>query len=291
MPDSIKIFVVTGLALLAFAANSIFCRLALQPSNIDPASFTSIRLISGALALIIILVIRPGSDSLNITKTLFTKQSWNWLGALLLFSYAILFSFVYTLLDTATGALILFATVQIFLLISQLVQGYRFSTVEIIGIILAMIGFIYLTLPGASRPDWLGLLLMSLAGISWGGYTLVGKHASHPTKNTAENFLRCVPITIIAWIIFSDQYSINAWGILWAVLSGVFASAMGYSLWYYSVKHINMTQAALSQLLVPVLAAIGGVLLVKESVTSSFIISAVLIVLGIAMVSLTKRKG
>lgn len=227
---------------------------------------------------------------MQITKAAFTPNIKQWLGAVFLFSYAACFSFAYTMLDTATGALILFATVQLFLLMSQVIQGHRFNLKEILGIVLAILGFVLLTLPEATRPDWLGLGLMVIAGIAWAGYTLAGKVVQKISQNTTENFIRCIPLSLVLSLVFIQQLSINPSGVFWAILSGVFASGIGYSLWYYSVKRITITQAAISQLLVPILAGLGGVLLVDESLSNEFIGSALLILLGVALVSLAKRN-
>jgi drug/metabolite transporter (DMT)-like permease len=288
--ESIKLLLVTSLALIAFAANSVFCRLALEPSHIDPASFTSIRIISGAVAMAIILKFQTKMSISQLARLVIPMKARDWSGAILLFAYAIFFSFAYTLLDTATGALILFATVQFCLLFSQILKGHRFNLKEVAGILLAFAGFTALTLPNASRPDLIGLILMVVAGVAWAGYTLAGKLADDPTKNTGENFLRCIPLALVVWLAFKHQFDLNLTGVIWAVLSGVLASGIGYSLWYYAVKKITITQAAISQLLVPIIAGIGGVLLVNESLSSEFLFSAVLILLGVALVSLARSK-
>ncbi len=290
MTESIKLFTVTCIALIAFAANSVFCRLALESLDIDPASFTSIRLISGAIALAIILTFQSKTPLTQITKAAFTPNITQWSGTVYLFSYAACFSFAYTMLDTATGALILFATVQLFLLLSQAIRGHRFNLKEILGIVLAILGFVLLTLPEATRPDWFGLGLMVIAGIAWAGYTLAGKVAQKVSQNTTENFIRCIPLSVVLSMVFIQHLAVSPSGILWATLSGVFASGIGYSLWYYSVKRITITQAAISQLLVPIIAGLGGVLLVDESLSTEFISSGLLILTGVALVSLAKPK-
>ncbi len=294
MNHSLRLLIVTSLALIAFAANSVFCRLALLSHKIDPVSFTSVRLLSGAAALALIIKVQAKGNTLNWSHIVFPRSSNHWIGALLLFSYAIFFSFAYTLLDTATGALILFTAVQIFLLSAQVIKGHRFSLIEILGILLAFTGFVLLNYPNASRPNLLGLGLMIVSGIAWGGYTLAGRIAKDHTINTAENFVRCIPLTFLTWFVFKlgfgSQIAISLSGLLWASLSGIFASALGYSLWYYVVKKISVTQAAISQLMVPVIAGLGGLLLVNESISMTLLQAGLLIILGIALVSLSSQK-
>lgn len=276
----IKTIVFTCLALLAFAANSVLCRLALGDKAIDAAGFTIIRLLSGILVLLIIVGLRRNKIKASIKG--------GWLASIMLFLYAITFSFAYITLDTGTGALILFGTVQITMILVSMISGVRLHISEWTGIAAAIAGFVYLILPGVTAPSATGFLLMSLAGIGWGSYTLMGRGSKAPLLDTAYNFLRTLPLVILLAMFMLDltQYSFE--GILYATLSGAIASGVGYTIWYAALPGLSTTQAAVVQLLVPVIAALGGVIFVSESVTPRLIISAGLILGGILIVVLGK---
>ena len=285
-------------ALCAFAANSVLCRLALGENTIDPASFTVVRLISGALALGIIVMLRSNASNASANSTMETasKQPFNqpqkptrtrtWLAPIMLFTYAISFSFAYVSLDTATGALILFATVQFSMLGINLLNGTKLRAVEWLGAMVSLSGFALLMLPGATQPSLFGFILMVISGIAWAIYTLEGKRSFQPVRNTAVNFWRSVPFAV-ALLIAALLYlpiTLSTQGILLTVASGVVASALGYTIWYSALRHLTVTLAALSQLTVPLIAAIGGLLWVGETLTSNLILSGSLILGGIFLV-------
>jgi len=276
----VKIIILTGLALIAFAANSVLCRLALGERTIDASSFTVIRLLSGAMVLLAIISIKS-----NKTDS-FTKGSWS--ASLMLFLYAITFSFAYVTLDTGTGALILFGSVQITMILLSLISGDRLHITEWAGVTIAFIGFVYLILPGVTTPSAIGFLLMIVAGIAWGIYTLKGRSSDDPLMDTAYNFLRTLPLVIILAIITVQNAHYSYEGVLLALLSGGITSGIGYAIWYIALGGLSATQAAVVQLLVPVIAAFGGVIFVSEAVTLRLTVSATMILGGILMVVLGK---
>lgn len=268
----------TLMAMIAFAANSVLCRLALGEHAIDAASFTEIRLFSGALMLFLILKTRSNSSSSN----------GSWFAGAMLFLYAMTFSYAYLSLSTGTGALILFGSVQITMIAFSLFAGERLNLSEWTGLVIAFAGFVYLVLPGASAPSLSGFLLMTVAGIAWGFYTLRGRGSTNPLADTACNFIRTLPLVmLLALVSFSTQqvhYSTN--GILLAILSGALASGAGYTIWYIALRGLVASQAAVVQLSVPVIAAFGGVIFVSESITLRLALSASLILGGILLVML-----
>lgn len=266
----------TGLALIAFAANSVLCRLALGDGAIDASSFTVIRLLSGAVVLFVIIRIN------NNDTTASARGSW--FASLMLFLYAITFSFAYITLDTSTGALILFGSVQITMILLSLYSGYRLHAAEWTGIGISFAGFIYLVLPGVTTPSVYGFLLMTVAGIAWGGYTLKGRGSTTPLLDTAYNFLRTIPFAIILAILAINTAHYSATGIVLAIISGAIASGIGYAIWYRAIRGLSTTQAAVVQLLVPVIAALGGVIFIAETVTVRLTISAIMILGGILIV-------
>lgn len=274
----IKTSVFTALALIAFAANSVLCRLALGEETIDAASFTVIRLLSGALVLLAILAFS------NDKEASASKGSWS--ASLMLFVYAVAFSFAYISLDTGTGALILFGSVQITMILLSLVSGNRLHLSEWVGVIIAFTGFVYLILPEVTSPSVMGFLLMIAAGIAWGMYTLKGRGSDHPLKDTAYNFLRTIPLVIILLVITIQDAHYSAAGVLLAVLSGGIASGIGYTIWYIALGGLSTTQAAVVQLSVPVIAAFGGVLFVSEAITARLTLSASMVLGGILLVVL-----
>ncbi len=266
----------TALALIAFAANSVLCRLALGEDTIDAASFTVIRLLSGAVVLLALLTLK------NSKKTADPKGSW-W-ASLMLFIYAVTFSFAYISLDTGTGALILFGSVQLTMILLSLVSGNRLNLPEWVGVFVAFAGFVYLVMPEVSSPSIKGFGLMTIAGIAWGVYTLKGRGSVNPLMDTAYNFLRTIPFVLILVIIAIRESHYSTEGILLAVLSGGIASGIGYTIWYKALRGLSTTQAAVVQLSVPVIAAFGGVIFVSEAITLRLTLSALLILGGISLV-------
>lgn len=272
----VKIILLTFTALTAFAANSVLCRLALGEELIDAGSFTAIRLLSGIIVLFILI---------NFFKT--SKKSaarGSWLSAVMLFIYAIAFSFAYKTLDAGTGALILFGSVQMTIITAAIISGERLSPSEAAGTGVAFTGFIYLMLPGVTAPSFTGFILMAAAGIGWGIYTLRGKGSVNPLADTASNFIRTMPFVIILLLISFYSGKLSAAGILLAVLSGGAASGLGYTVWYYALRGLTSVQSAVVQLLVPVIAAFGGVIFISEIISLRLIISSVLILGGILIV-------
>ena len=267
--------VLTVLALIAFAGNSIFCRLALGEFTIDPASYTAARLISGALTLWVIARFLQGSSS--------AKSGGGWISGAMLFLYAIAFSVAYISLSAGTGALILFASVQITMITVGLYHGERPDVLEWLGLCIAIAGLIYLVSPGITAPSLFGSALMAIAGIAWGIYSLRGRGATDPVGATAGNFLRTVPLALAVVFLWSSRLTISPMGLLWAVLSGSITSGLGYVIWYAALRGLTATRAATVQLSVPVLAALGGVVVLSEAITLRLIISAVIILSGVGL--------
>ena len=281
-----RTIVLTLFALFAFAANSVLCRLALNIEQVSPADFTSIRLLSAALILVLIIIIKDKSVLGNIT------QYGSHAGALFLFVYAASFSYAYITLSTATGALILFAAVQFTMLIRGWLGGNKMGYQEYIGILLSLLGFIYFVFPELEKPSIVGCLLMILAGIAWGMYSLIGAKSANPLYDTASNFIRLTPIAIIALTVmfFSFSIDISTKGLLYTFGSGALASGIGYSIWYQVLPKLKPSIAAVCQLSVPIWAALGGVLLVNEPINLHLAVSASVILGGILLVILAKKK-
>lgn len=271
----------TTLALLAFAGNSVLCRLALNSGEIDAASFTSIRLFSGAVFLLILVAIK--------TRKVIDVKSGSWLSAMFLFAYAITFSYAYISLDTGTGALILFGAVQITMIVSGLIKGNMLSIVEWIGLALAFTGLCILLLPGASSPSLVGFFLMAISGIAWGFYTLAGRDSKSPLIDTTNNFLRTVPLVLLIMFFTIADTEISNRGVVLAVASGALASGLGYAIWYTALAGLTVTKAAVAQLSVPIIAAFGGVIFSSETINTGLIVSSVFILGGIATVVASKK--
>jgi drug/metabolite transporter (DMT)-like permease len=276
-----KIFALTSLAMIAFAANSLLCRMALGDSAIDPASFTTLRLISGALILWLIVFLRRSGKTTNQRDFVATG---------FLFAYAILFSFAYISLTAGTGALILFGMVQATMILTGLLKGERPHWLAWLGISAAIAGLVYLVSPGVTAPPVTGAILMALAGIAWGGYSLKGRHAKEPVSATAYNFVFAVPLTLLTSVIMYNDMHLTVRGVVLALLSGVVASGIGYVIWYSALPHLSPTPAASVQLSVPLIAAFAGIVVLNEKLTVRLVIASVLILGGIAMVVLTKKK-
>ncbi|MDH5648984.1 MAG: DMT family transporter [Gammaproteobacteria bacterium] len=274
----VKTLILTVLALVAFAANSVLCRLALGDKTIDASSFTVIRLLSGALVLLVIV------KSKSNKKGMTARGSWS--AGFMLFLYAIAFSYAYITLDTGTGALILFGSVQITMILLSVISGNRLHLTEWLGIAIAFSGFVYLVLPGVSTPPLTGFVLMTTAGIAWGIYTLKGRTSNAPLMDTTFNFLRTVPLVMIVAVITLGHAHYSVEGILLAVLSGAIASGIGYTIWYAALAGLTATQATVVQLSVPVIAALGGVVFVSEVITPRLALSGAMILGGISLVIL-----
>ncbi len=278
-----KPFALTAFALTAFSFNSILCRMALAAGEIDPASFTTVRLVSGAVVLAALV--------LASRKTLSAAKSGNWFSAFFLFAYAVAFSFAYLGLTTATGALILFGCVQLTMFGVSLYLGVRPKPIEWIGLAVAFGGLVYLMLPGLSAPPLNSALLMAAAGIAWGGYTLRGKGSENPLADTAGNFLRSVPMVLSVALVFLPNLAASWRGVGWAVLSGAIASGVGYSVWYTALKYHMPTRAAVLQLSVPIITAVLGILLLAETASWRLITAGVLILGGIGLTLIQRKNG
>lgn len=272
--------------MFAFAANSVLCRLALSTEQVNPADFTSIRLLGAALILTLIIVIKDKSVIGNI------NQYGSLAGALSLFIYAAGFSYAYITLNTATGALILFAAVQFTMLFRGWLVGNKMGYQEYIGVLLSLLGFIYFVFPELEKPSLIGCLLMVLAGIAWGIYSLIGATSSHPLYDTASNFIRLAPVAILGLIImyFNLGIDISLKGLLYTLGSGALASGVGYTIWYQVLPKLKPSIAAVCQLSVPIWAALGGILLVNEPIDSHLLISSLVILGGILLVILNKKN-
>lgn len=272
--SSIRILLLTSLAMLAFALNSLLCRIALRDTGIDAATFTSVRLVSGALMLWLIVRLRGDVRT--------GKGSWP--SAVALFAYAAAFSFAYLSLTAATGALLLFGAVQVTMIGYGLCKGERLVGVQLLGFVIASGGLVGLLLPGLSAPPLHGALLMLAAGVAWGVYSLRGKGMGDPTRVTAGNFMRTVPITALLSLWMIGDATADTAGFAYAVASGALASAIGYAIWYSALPALRATTAATVQLSVPVIAAAGGVMLLGEPVTLRLVMASIAILGGIALV-------
>ncbi|MGH8216330.1 MAG: DMT family transporter [Rhodanobacteraceae bacterium] len=273
--------ILTALALIAFAGNSLLCRAALAHTRIDAASFTTVRLLSGVVVLWCLVWLRGGART----------GGGKWLSALALFAYAAGFSFSYVHLTAAVGALLLFGAVQTTMIGHGIWSGERMRWLQLVGLVLACGGLLVLLLPGLSAPPLAGALLMLGAGIAWGIYSLRGKHGGDPLKVTAGNFLRAVPMALVLSLLLSARASPDPAGIGYALLSGALTSGVGYAIWYTALPALKSTTAATVQLSVPILAAAGGVFFLGEPLTFRLLVASVAIIGGIALVILMgKRK-
>ena len=278
--SSARIIVLTSLTMIAFAGNSLLCRAALKATSIDAASFTTIRLVSGAVMLWLVTRMRAGAQSCE----------GNWISAFILFAYAAGFSFAYVNLPAATGALLLFGAVQATMICYGIWTGERLRTLQSAGLILAIAGLVGLLLPGLSAPPLPGSILMLGAGFAWGVYSLRGKGAGDPAMVTAGNFLRSVPVSAALSILTFSSASLDLAGVLYAVFSGALASGIGYVMWYTALPALKATSAATVQLSVPVIAALGGVIFIGETVTLRLLLASVAILGGIALVIVEKQQ-
>jgi len=276
--SNLRIFILTLITMVAFAGNSLLCRFALKNTGIDPASFTSIRILSGAIALWLLLRIRNGSSHI----------AGSWRSAFALFVYAATFSFAYVTLEAGIGALLLFSAVQVTMIGYGLWSGEKLSIKQTLGFILSLGGLVWLMLPGVSAPPIFGSALMICAGVGWGVYSLRGRREGDPASMTAGNFLRAVIPAFILSAIFIQSMKVDEMGIIYAVLSGAIASGAGYFIWYMALKGLKATIASVVQLSVPVIAAGGGIIFLNELITMRLVVSSVAILGGIAIVVLEK---
>jgi drug/metabolite transporter (DMT)-like permease len=278
----VRTIIFTLFSLVAFAANSVLCRLALAPAAIDAASFSSVRLIAGAITLLILTLIRQRS-AFRVRGT--------WISAALLFLYAVPFSFAYISLSAGTGALILFGAVQATMMVAALVSGERPHPWQWLGLVIALIGLVGLVLPGLTAPPLVGSVLMTLAGISWGFYSLRGRGTADALGDTTGNFVRALPFVIVVSLFAVGQFHVTPRGLMLAIWSGAVASALGYVVWYAALGGLTTTRAAAVQLSVPVLAATGGVVFLAEKVSLRLLVSAFLIVGGVALALMGRKRA
>lgn len=267
-------------ALVAFAANSILCRLALRATAIDAVSFTTIRVAAGAAMLGLLLALRRGGE----------RPRGDWRSALALYAYAILFSWAYLALSAGTGALLLFGAVQLTMFGVGLARGERLDVVQSVGFALAVGGVLWLLAPGVEAPPLANALLMLGAGVAWGVYSLRGRGSQAALADTAGNFLRAVPMALLMSLGFAASARVDAAGALYAVLSGAIASGLGYAVWYAALRDLSATRAATLQLAVPVLAALGGVALLHEAFSSRLTVATLAVLGGIALVVLRRER-
>lgn len=270
----------TLLALLAFAGNSVLCRIALKQAHIDPASFIAIRLVSGALVLALIVVLRGARPA----------AAGNWRSAAALFAYAALFSFAYVGLTTATGALLLFGAVQATMIAVGIWRGERLGPWQMLGMLCAMAGLVALLLPGLEAPPLSRAAMMIAAGAAWGVYSLRAKGAGDPTSATAGNFVRAAVLAVPLYLPFLASAQMDAAGVLYALASGAITSGLGYAIWYAALQNLRPATAATVQLSVPAIAALGGVLLLAEPFTWLLAGAFAAIIGGMAVVILTRPR-
>ncbi len=275
----LRLLTLTLLAMLAFAANSLLCRAALKHTEIDAATFTLVRIASGALVLWLIV-------RLHSTRRV---SAGNWISGFALFAYAAGFSFAYVSLPAATGALLLFGAVQATMIGWGYWSGERLRPRQLLGLAVALAGLVGLLLPGLSAPPLPGSLLMLGAGVAWGVYSLRGKGAGDPMRVTAGNFLRAAPIAAVLGIFALPWFVPDLAGILYAIASGAVASGLGYAIWYTVLPGLKATSAATVQLSVPVIAALGGVAILGEVITVRLLVSSIAVLGGVALVILSKR--
>ena len=269
----------TALAMLAFAANSLLCRIALREGSIDPASFGAIRLAAGAAALLLVMRLQPRPESAPRAE-----KAGDWPAAAMLFLYVACFSFAYLRLAAGSGALILFGMVQLTMFAAGLAAGERFTALGWLGLALAAGGLVLLLLPGVAAPSPAGAALMAVAGVAWGVYSLRGRGVKDPLAATAGNFVRATPLGIALWLAWAPRGHANARGVALALASGAITSGLGYVVWYAALPRLKALQAASVQLSVPLIAALGGVLLLDEAFTMRLALAAAAILGGIALV-------
>lgn len=281
--------------MIAFASNSLLCRLALKQTGIDAATFTLIRIVSGPAILFLIAQFRPRGFSKANQSSPTRPETGSWISAFALFIYAAAFSFAYNKLAAGTGALLLFGAVQATMIFWGFHKGERFRSIQIVGLIAAIAGLIALLLPGITAPPLASSILMLAAGIAWGIYSLRGKAARNSTSVTAGNFVRAIPFAITIVFIMLRSIKIDRAGVIYAVISGAVTSGLGYVIWYKVLSDpkggLGHTTAATVQLSVPVLAATGGILLLREPITLRYVLASIAVLGGILLVIVEKNQA
>ena len=280
--------------MIAFASNSLLCRLALKQTGIDAASFTLTRILSGALTLWLITYAKSSLMADESGSSFVTRYSppqyGTWLSALALFTYAAAFSFAYIDLSAGTGALLLFGAVQATMILWGLHKGERFDAIQVVGFLVALTGLAVLIFPGLTAPPLLDSILMVGAGVAWGIYSLRGKAVRDPVASTAGNFLRAIPFAAVISLILLSRARVDQAGLFYAVVSGAVTSGVGYVIWYSALSGLKATSAATVQLSVPVIAAAGGIIFLHEPLTLRYILASVAVLGGIFLVIIEKRQ-
>jgi drug/metabolite transporter (DMT)-like permease len=282
MPSALKIIFLTAVAMTAFAANSVIARLALVDGDIGQWSYTCVRLFSGAILLM--LIVGPHQS----------VRTGSWLSAAALLAYAGCFSLAYLTLPAGTGALILFTSVQLTMIGFGLLQGERLALHSTLGVFLAFGGLVILLNPGLHQPHILGSVVMAVSGVGWGIYSLRGRTAIHPTKETTGNFMKATVLAValalpILWLL--PESSPTPTGVWLAILSGTVTSGLGYVIWYTALNHLTAIRAGIAQLTVPAIAAAGGIMLLQEPLTSQFVFSSIIILVGVALATMWPQKN
>lgn len=273
---SARTLLLTTLAMLAFAGNSLLCRAALHDASIDPASFTALRLVAGAITLWLVLRVRANPQP--------KASAGNWYGAVALFVYAAAFSFAYVGLDAGAGALLLFGAVQLNMVAWGLLRGERLDALQLAGMLLALGGLVALLLPGSNAPPVGAALLMFVSGAAWGAYSLLGSGARDPLPAAASSFLLAAPLAILLGLVMLGQSHWSPAGVLYALLSGALTSGIGYAIWYAVLPRLAAIQAASVQLSVPLLTALAGSLLLGEALTVRLVLAGAAILGGVGLV-------
>lgn len=281
----LRIILITFLSLSAFAANSLITRFALEKTTIDEASFIMLRVVSGALFLWLFLAVKKDKKIV---------QGGTWFAAFALFIYAVSFTYGYGLIAAGTGALLLFGSVQITMTVAGYREGERLNVIQLVGFVLALAGLVILMLPGISAPSFMGAFLMCISGVAWSIYTLQGRGASSPAASTAGNFIKAAPMAILLWLIVylssNNTIDLANIGVIYALLSGIVTSGIGYIIWYSVLPELKATQAAIVQLSVPLLVTLAGALLLNEAITLRIVFASLTILIGTILVLTFKRK-
>ena len=290
----VPVFVLTFLAMIAFASNSLLCRVALKQTTIDAATFTFDRIFSGAVALWIIVLFARRTNVKGASNSLLVARHWalrngTWLSALALCIYAAAFSFAYITLPAGTGALLLFGAVQATMIFWGFRKGEQLDMIQTIGLVTALAGLVLLLFPGLSAPAPASAILMLSAGVAWGIYSLRGRGEKSPVSATAGNFVRAVPFAALISVIMIKHHCFDLLGAIYAVISGAITSGLGYVIWYSALRGLKATSAATVQLSVPVLAALGGIIFLGEPITLRLVLASFAILGGIALVVIEKN--
>lgn len=289
----IQVALFTFLSISAFSANAVICRWALDHQLIDPMSFTSLRLGSAALVLFVVMAwfqvrkAKRNQPLVKVDKPTASISRGSWRAAIILFVYALTFSYGYVAISTATGALLLAGVVQLTILGYAVRKGEKLHLAEWIGVAIALIGLLYLVYPKLTTPSWWGLVMMTISSYAWGLYTINGRQSLNPLSDTAFNFYRTLPMIVVASLLgvwLTDNTFLTQQGAWLAILSGGVTTGLGYILWYSALPKLPSSMASGSQLLVPLIAAFGATWLIDEPITLSFVISAILMLGGLGLV-------